>query len=180
VHELPFHTNSVDVVIAAFALNSTDPLVALAELHRVMRSGGRILIQEWDIEDTLSEIVSETFATYAVDDPPETLVAFREQMRMSIPWDYVEIFDDLINLLAESNFEIRKQIHESPPVNFTDVRQFLRYKLAWPARVRELEAMTPELRNLCLSDLQENVEPFAESNGNLIWKPNVFRVIAEA
>ncbi len=179
-HELPIQDNSVDVVIAAFALNSTDPTIALAEVHRILRPQGRLLVQEWDAEDPISEIVSDTFASYAVDDPPDHLAAFRTQMGMHLPWDDVESIDELVGLLKKENFRILEEKRETPTIPFGNVRQFLAYKLAWPTRTRELEVMPSDLRALCLSDLLENMESFAETNGNLLWKPNVFRIIAEA
>jgi demethylmenaquinone methyltransferase/2-methoxy-6-polyprenyl-1,4-benzoquinol methylase len=47
--QLPFEDACVDVVSIAFGIrNVSDPLAALAEFHRVLRPGGRLVILEFD------------------------------------------------------------------------------------------------------------------------------------
>jgi demethylmenaquinone methyltransferase/2-methoxy-6-polyprenyl-1,4-benzoquinol methylase len=48
--ELPFETNRFDVVLCVDALHHIkDASAAATEMHRVLRPGGRILVQEFDV-----------------------------------------------------------------------------------------------------------------------------------
>lgn len=178
LHTLPFRDATFDAVLAAFALNSSDPVTALRESWRVMRPGARLLIHEWDTADALGELVNETFAEYTVEDPSPELKAFRQEMEEPIPWDDLESADELETLLAEAGFQDLELTHEIVSVRLPNVDAFLRYKLAWPIRTAELAAMPAEVRTLCLNDLRENVTPHADDKGRIIWEPHLVRVRA--
>jgi SAM-dependent methyltransferase len=177
-HQLPFRDAQFNVVTASFALNSSDPRLALAEVVRVLVPGGRVVLQEWGMLDGLSELVADTIAEYAVEDPPPPLAELRAQTQEPLPWDDIETADELGDLVRElglSEIELRQEVST---VSFASVGAFLRFKLAWPIREAELNAMPKETLGLCLSELQENLAAHGEADGSLIWRPGVFRVRA--
>jgi ubiquinone/menaquinone biosynthesis C-methylase UbiE len=179
IHALPFASDTIDAALASFSFNSTDPAAALVEAYRVLRPSGRLMMQEWDAPDQISDLVSDLFAEYLVDDPLPELERLRDQMQQPIPWDDVESVEALRQLFVDTGFTSVDVQHLSPQVVLPDAETFLRYKLAWPIRAAELIAMSDEVRALCLSDLRENIAPYVQrETGQLIWQPNIIRIEA--
>ncbi|MBN1428174.1 MAG: methyltransferase domain-containing protein [Anaerolineae bacterium] len=178
MRHLSLRSSTFDVVLASFALNSTDPMRSLAEIWRVLVPEGRFVLQEWGAPDPLSEIVSDTIAEYAVDDPLPELAAMRAMVATPVPWDDIDGPDDIVAMAAETGFCDVEVGIVCLPVILPDVGAFIRYKLAWPDRRVEINAMDVETRRLCLGDLQENLAAYAEDNGSLIWRPKIFRIRA--
>jgi ubiquinone/menaquinone biosynthesis C-methylase UbiE len=178
MHRLPFRASSFDVALAALALNSTDPQLSLREAWRILRPGGRLVLAEWGTSDGLSELVYETLDAYAVEDPPPALAALRAAQRQPHPWDQIETAADLRAALAAAGFDPVRIRTVVVRVTFDDAETFIRYKLAWPTRHAELEAMPPDVRALCLSDLRENVGARAGPDGRLLWQPFIVRARA--
>jgi ubiquinone/menaquinone biosynthesis C-methylase UbiE len=173
IHRLPYRANLFDGVLAVFALNSTDPVLVLTEALRVLKPGRSIAIAEWEEPDTLSEMFSEIFVEYCVDDAPARLTALREQLEQPIPWDSLESVEDLeslINRLGFSNFQ-RTYVH--PEIVLPSTKAFIEFKMAWPIRIAEYEAMAPDIQRLCMSDLHENIAPHTDPAGQVIWEPNL-------
>jgi ubiquinone/menaquinone biosynthesis C-methylase UbiE len=177
-HHLAAASNAFDVVLASFALNSTDPVRSLAEMWRVLVPGGQLALQEWGVLDPLSGLVSDTVAGYAVEDPPPDLAVMRASMETRLPWDNIDGPDDIVKIAEDTGFRDIEVEVVQPAVTLPRVEVFLRYKLAWPDRRAEIDAMPPETRRLCLGDLQENLAAHAEVDGSLIWQPQVFRIRA--
>jgi ubiquinone/menaquinone biosynthesis C-methylase UbiE len=173
IHQLPFQANAFDAVLAVFALNSTDPKSVLAEAHRVLRPGGRIAAAEWHERDNLSEIFSDIFLEYCVDDPPAPLAQLREQLEQPIPWDELETVEELQTLVGKAGFERIRLDYVSPRIVLPDINAFVRFKMAWPIRVAEFAAMPPEVQKLCMSDIRENIAPHTDAAGQVIWEPNI-------
>jgi demethylmenaquinone methyltransferase/2-methoxy-6-polyprenyl-1,4-benzoquinol methylase len=178
MHHLPIRSGSFDVVLASFAFNSTDPALSLREAWRILKPGGRLVLQEWGTPDPLSELVTDTLAEYAPEDVPPTLAAMRQNVYTSLPWDELKDSNDLRSALREAGFSRVRVNVVSPSVSLQSVEVFLRYKLAWPIRRAELEAMPEDVRQLCLNDLRENIAAHCDSTGRLIWRPNLVRLRA--
>lgn len=179
IHAMPFMTNQFDVALASFAFNSSDPITAFAETHRILHPSGRLFMQEWGAADDISEMTSDLFAEYMVDDPPPHLEQLREQVNQPLPWDDLESIEALTQALQDAGFRSIEVQELTPQVVLPNVEAFLRYKLAWPSRTAELEAMPDDVRALCLSDLRENIAPYRERDtGQMIWKPNIVRISA--
>lgn len=178
-HRLPFRSDYFQVALAALAYNSTNPLVALRETNRVLMPEGRLILYEWGMADPLSELVAETVAGYAVDEPPPDLADLREQMETPVPWDELEDLDELVEVIEQAGFRDVKLDVFPFKIWLSSVKAFINYKLAWPVRRAEIDAMPEQVRSLCLSDLQENLEAHIEADGSLIWEPEIVRIQAE-
>lgn len=177
-HRLPFRPDCFDVALAALAYNSTDPLVALRETNRVLGQGGRLILYEWGATDPLSELVAGTVAGYAVDEPPPDLADLREQMETPVPWDELEDLDELVEMVRQAGFRDVKLDIFPIKIRLSSVKAFINYKLAWPVRRAEVDAMPEEVQSLCLSDLHENLDAYAESDGSITWEPEIVRIWA--
>lgn len=178
LHALALGAQAFDLALAGFAFNATDPSLGFGEVFRVLKPGGRLVMMEWDAPDALSELVSDTLVEYAVEDPPPELAAMRELLGNSIPWDDLEDESDLAGLLRQTGFVSVETENLSIPVRFESVKAFIGYKTAWPSRQVELAAMPEDVRQLCLSDLTENLNALARPDGGLLWQPNVIRARA--
>jgi SAM-dependent methyltransferase len=178
LHALAVASETFDLALAGFAFNATDPSRSLGEVLRVLKPGGRLIMQEWDALDPLSKLVVDTLAEYAVDSPPPELAALREMLGRPIPWDDLEDEADLERLLNQTGFVSVEMESLSIPVPFDSVEAFIRYKTGWPSRQAELAAMPEDVRKLCLSDLAENLNAHARRDGSLIWQPHVIRARA--
>lgn len=178
MHRLPFRMGIFDVALAAFAFNSTDPTLSLREACRVLKPGGRLVLAEWGHTDPLSQLLYDTLTEYQVEEPSPALAARRAERQRPHPWDALEGLDDLKVALRQAGFPRARVWTITPTVRFNSVEDFIRYKLAWPSRHDEVEAMSPEVRALCLSDLRENLSQYADGSGRLIWQPEI--VLARA
>lgn len=124
-------------------------------------------------------LLDDTLAEYAVEDPGPDLAARREARFAYHPWDEFETSTDIADELEAAGFEHVEIDVVTPEVVFEEAADFIRYKLAWPFRRAEVEAMPAEVRALCLSDLDENLSALALPSGKLVWQPNLVRVFAQ-
>ena len=176
LHRLPIHSEVVGLALASFAFNSTDPALSFAEVGRVIRPGGRLVLQEWGAPDDLGELVSDTLAAYAVDEPPPALRALREGNEQRVPWDDLETIDDIARLVGAAGLAVDRLDVAPVEVRLPSLDAFLRYKLGWPSRRAEVEAMSDVVRRLMLDDLHENLSPHLEADGGLLWRPEIIRL----
>ncbi len=177
MHALPFPAARFDAALAMLAFNSTDPTRAFREAFRVLRPGGRLHLQEWGTVDALAELLDDTLAAYATDDPPPALAAERAAQQAAHPWDALETSDDIAALLGEIGFRAVQVRIVTAEVPLTP-GAFIAYKLAWPIRRAEIAALSDEARALLQADLEENVGALAEEEGMLRWQPNMVQVTA--
>lgn len=178
LHQMPFQADAFDAALAVFALNSTDPEQVLREVSRVLRPGGRLAAAEWHETDTLSELFSDIFVEYSVDDAPPHLEALREQLEQPIPWDNLETVDELDELVERTGFKDIRLHYEHPKIALSSISAFIQFKMAWPIRAAEFAAMPPDIQRLCMSDLRENIAPHANAAGQVIWEPNILILTA--
>lgn len=178
MHCLPLRAGCFDVALAAFAFNSTDPTLSLSEAQRVLKSGGRLVLAEWGHTDVLSQLLYDILEEYQVEEPSPELAARRAARQRPHPWDALENLDDLKAALVQAGFDRVRIRAAIVTVKFKDVADFIRYKLAWPSRHAEVEAMLHETRALFLSDLHENLSQHTNRAGHLIWQPEI--VLAQA
>lgn len=178
LHRLPFQDAAFGLALASFAFNSTDPRVSFPEVCRVVRPAGRLVLQEWGEADALGELVSDTLAAYALDEPPEPLRLLREATEQPVPWDELETVEDIEDAVASSGFAVERFEVAAAEVRMASLDAFLRYKLGWPSRRAELEAMPPDVRRLMLNDLHENLSPHLSADGSLLWRPGLIRISA--
>lgn len=178
MHFLPFADASFDVALANFAFNSTAPHVALLEAARVLQSGSTLALHEWGPVDDISDYISEVVALYSVDDAPPELLAFRTEQEQPMAWDAIETLDDLVATVNSSDFQCQEADIVEIGVAFRSLEAFLDYKFAWPSRAQEFAAMPPEVQQLCMSEIWENLLPHCDNNGHFTWYPNVLRIRA--
>ncbi len=178
MHALSLPSSTFDAALAHFALNSTDPRTSLREAYRVLRPGGRIAAQEWGTTDSLSGLLDDILAEYAVDDPPAPLEKRRREQVEPHPWDDLETSGDIEDVLIETGFRNVRIDIATPAVNLAGPEAFIRYKLAWPIRRAEVDAMPGDVRNLFVGELVEALADRVGPEGGLRWEPNVVRAIA--
>jgi hypothetical protein len=178
MHRLPFRPKAFDVALASFAFNSTDPVLSMREAWRILVPGGRLIMQEWEETDSLSELFADTIADYAVENPSPELAAMRTEKEAAHPWDDVIDVADIVEELEQAEFTRIEGDVVTVPVRFANASTFIRYKLAWPGSKTEVDAMPGEMRRLCLSELREKLAVHAGADGGLIWQPRVVRIRA--
>lgn len=179
IHRLPFGSGHFDGVLAQFAFNSTQPERAFAEARRVLRMGGMLALHEWGDIDPLSEALADAFAAYTLDTPPPEVAAYRATMQQPIAWDALDGLGALVDVINGCRFEVGVAEIREITVALRPA-DFVRYKLAWPARQIEMGAMPPELKRLCVAELEELMMSYRAADGLLHWQPDIVRVRATA
>lgn len=180
-HQLPFSSESFDLIMASFGFNATDPRESLPETYRVLTHGGRLCFQEWGALHEFDRIISDAFRQYSVDedDASEELLAFRDFFAEERPWyeDFQNEEDFMMDLSDYGFTDIWVKEHQPVEVHMT-VGDFIQYKTAWtPARV-ELAAMDSSARGDCLDAMRSKFYDLADSDGILTYAPPLFRISA--
>jgi ubiquinone/menaquinone biosynthesis C-methylase UbiE len=178
MHALPFATDAFDAALSSFGFNSTDPTFSLRETWRVLRPGGRLIFQEWDEMDDLTEVVNDTLAGYLIENPQPDLARQREFLAEPDAWDDLEDEEGIAEALHEAGFVDVRVETVAPQVRFGSAATFIRYALAWASRYDEVEAMNPEARALLYGELAERLGAKVGPAEGLIWRPNLIRARA--
>ncbi len=180
-HTLGMAAASCDHVMSSFGLNATDPRRVFREIHRILRPGGCLSLQEWGGIHHLDEIVMDTLEIYAVDDADADaeLVALRDFLADVRPWyQHMQDTDDFVERLTAQGFiNIQAQEHQAVTVSLT-VNDFIAFKTAWTGRARELAAMDDATRGDCLDQMRTQLHEHTNADGRLAYNPLLFRVQA--
>jgi ubiquinone/menaquinone biosynthesis C-methylase UbiE len=180
-HDLPFPDAHFDLVVASFGLNATSPTKAFPQIRRVMKKGAVLAFHEWGLQDELDTALIDVLVNFMVDDEDADaeLLQIRQFVTALCPWhNTFQETDDFLEELAE--FTQVEAWEDSPVDCVLPVAVFMDYKLAWPNRRAELNAMPDFQRADCLDALRRTFQEFADRNGNIHYQPSLFRVRAMA
>lgn len=182
VHHLGFADQSVDLITASFGLNTTIPRKVFPELYRILKSDGRLCIQEWGGWHKFDQLMLDVIDAYAVydEDAPAELVALRDFSEEERPW-YRDMQDeeDYEDMLAAAGFTQIEAIEHQPVIVRLSVNEYLAYKLAWVGRSMELAAMDESARGDCIDQLRDRLYEHVDEEGMLNYDPKLFRVQAK-
>jgi len=180
-HELTFPDGHFDLVVASFGLNATSPAKAFPQIHRVMKNGAVLAFHEWGLQHELDTALVDVLVNFMVDDEDadEELLKIRAFVTAMCPWhNTFQETDDFLEELTE--FSQVEAWEDSPVDCVLPVAVFMDYKLAWPNRRAELNAMPDFQRADCLDALRRTFQEFADREGNIHYQPSLFRVRAVA
>lgn len=180
-HALPFPDNHFDLVLSSFGLNATHPRRAFKEIWRVLKPNGRLVLQEWGHLHPFDRIIVEALEVYMVDDEDASneLVALRDFLAADRAWyDMMQTELDYSDELSTIGFNRLLVAEHHPIILRLSLSDFLAYKLAWPSRIAELEAMDASARGDCLDMMRNLLQPNIGEDGLLDYAPSLFRVQA--
>jgi SAM-dependent methyltransferase len=178
-HTLPLANKSVDMVIASFGFNATKPKRSLKESSRVLKPGGRLVLQEWGGLHEIDRIVGEVISTYVIEDEvaPSELIAIRDFLDEDNVWN-LQTDEDYQESLAELGFE-KIEASEHRPIKLRlPVEEFIDYKTAWTSQKAEIAAMPSATQRAYLAQLENRLYQQADEDGILTYDPLIFRVMA--
>ena len=182
-HDLPFPAGHFDMVVASFGFNATRPSKAFPEVARVLRSGGVLAFHEWGLQHELDSALIDVLVNFMVDDDDadDDLIRVREFVAAPCPWhNTFQNTEDFAEELAAYGFSQVEAWEDSPVTCALPVADFMAYKLAWPNRRAELNAMPDFQRADCIDALRRVFQEFADRDGNIRYQPSLFRVRALA
>ncbi len=113
------------------------------------------------------------------EDAPADLVALRDFLAEDRAWyRMMQTELDYSDELRAAGF-VRLLVAEHQPLSIKmSLGEFLAYKLAWPSRMAELEAMDDSARGDCLDKMRELLLPHVNAEGQIDYAPALFRVQA--
>ena len=180
-HEMPFESESFDLVISSFGLNATRPSRVFPEIRRVLKPGGVLVFHEWAVQHELDTVLIDVLAKYMLDEDEidDDLRRIRDFVRRDNAWHNVfQDAEDFEDELPEHGFR-EIQVYEDVPVRCVmPLNNFMQYKLAWTNRRAELDAMDEWRRADCLDAVRREFQSFADFDGNIVYDPALFRVYA--
>lgn len=178
IQQPPLRYGSFDLVTSSFGLNLTQPRPALRRLFALLKPGGWLAVQEWGPSDPASQLFNDIFADFVPDEVAETI---RERLALPMDWgdqlqdaaDYRELLSDLGYLNIEAVEETLIAIH------VRSMQSFINFKSAWMPYQLTLQALNELTRTDLFNTLYHQLTPFADTDGSFIWRPAVFRVLAQ-
>ncbi len=177
MHQLPHPSDYFDVAIASFGFNGIDPKRALPEVYRVLKSGGRLIFQEWGAVDEASQLVKAAVKQRKVKDAQGFLADLRLLGATPRAWDKLGDAEQISQFLQEIGFN---------EVNFTfdqtaipiEPKTFYRYKTAWAPYQAELGAMSENERAATEAEVLTALESEINADGCFVWRPELLRMTA--
>ena len=136
--DMPFPDASFDAVLCQAGLMFfPDPVTALREMRRVLRSGGQLAVQVWGRSegyDSTAELLEETSGKEIAD-------IFRAPFSMAQP-------SLLTELLAKAGFDSPQSKTYEKPARFPSIEDFLRTEIdGWVLKgLVDVDALTPGAR----------------------------------
>jgi ubiquinone/menaquinone biosynthesis C-methylase UbiE len=143
---------SFDIALCFFVLfHLPDPARALAELRRVVRTGGRMAALTWgsDVESDATRVWTEALDAHGA--PP--LEAFSDLAQHEL----VDTPDKLEELLARAGW-ISIRAWQEPVERRLDLEQLVRLRTEVGRSKRRFDALAPEARAACLASARERLE----------------------
>jgi len=180
-HTLPFRPTTFDLAVSSFGLNGTDPYRSIPAIRQILKPGGRLAFHEWAAAHPLDELITQIIGSYSVPESEASadLKAVREAMNIMSRWDAAfESKSAIEKIFEQAGFSDVEIFVDAPAQVSFSAKSFLSYKLAWPDRFVELNAMAATQRAACLSELELRVSGFANGSGNFIYDPQLWRVVA--
>jgi ubiquinone/menaquinone biosynthesis C-methylase UbiE len=147
--DMPFSDASFDAVLCQAGLMFfPDPVAALREMRRVLRSGGKLAVQVWGTSDgyeLTAELLEETSGKEIAD-------IFRAPFSMAEP-------SLLPELLAKAGFDSPQLETYEKPARFGSIEAFLRTEIdGWVLKGRvDVDALIPGAR--------ERLKPYVDIGG---------------
>lgn len=144
--DMPFPDASFDVVLCQAGLMFfPDPVVALREMRRVLRPGGKLAVQVWGTSagyNLTAELLEEISGKEIAD-------IFRAPFSMAQPTHVPE-------LVAKAGFDSPESETYEKPARFPSIEAFLRTEIdGWVLKGRvDIDALLP--------GLQERLEPYVD------------------
>ncbi len=178
IHQPPLRPASFDFVIASFGLNLTQPRRVLGRIHKLLKPGGWLAVQEWGPIDPASQIIDDVFADF-VTDPVAEMIA--ELLPAQTNWgDWLQDTDDYYDLLNVLGY-INPDASESTPstVKTSSIYRFIGCKAAWLPYQLTLATLDARLRTRLFDNLYTRLTPFIAPDGSFTWTPPLFRVTAQ-
>jgi ubiquinone/menaquinone biosynthesis C-methylase UbiE len=181
IHHLPFPHGGISLVLAHFGLNATFPNDSLRAICKVVTPGGRFVIQEWGPVSEIDRAINKTLRDFIVPQPDESMRELRADVEANPSrWgDYLQEPDDYREWLRDFGLTVeRAEESEQLTIRIADVEDYLRYKLAWTYRWKEVRAMDAQTRLAFYTAVRARMDEFAEPDGSLLWRPALIRVTA--
>jgi SAM-dependent methyltransferase len=152
VTALPFRDGSFDVVAAAFVVNHLpDPVAGLAELRRVTRAGGEVLVSTFsDDRAAAKEAVDGVAAAYGFVAPP-----WYAEFRATA--DAIGGTTAVERALTAAGFTRWSVTEEPVDVGLADPRDVVRYRLAMPQLAAFVAALPDAVRQALVAEATEAV-----------------------
>jgi SAM-dependent methyltransferase len=152
VTALPFRAGSLDVVVAAFVVNHlSDPVAGLAELRRVTRPGGAVLVSSFsDARAGAKNVVDATAAQYGYV-PPGWYAELRTRAQGVGSAKAVE------RAVRAAGFTRWTVIEDAVDVGLTAPADVVRYRLAVPQLCRFVAGLPADVRAAFVADATEAV-----------------------
>lgn len=148
---MPFADGSFDVVLSQAGLMFfPDPVAALREMRRVLRSGGRLAVQVWGASqgyDLIAEILEDSAGKEIAD-------IFRAPFSMARP-SYVP------ELLTKAGFDSPELRTYEEPARFSSVEAFLKTEIdGWVLEGRvDVDTL--------LRSAEEKLNPYVDARGSI-------------
>ena len=177
MHHLPYRSNTFDVALASFGFNGVDPYRVFPEVHRVLQTNGRLVLQEWGEVDEASKLVKQTVKAHQIQDATGFLADLRLLSSTPRAWDALEDEEDIARLLRRGGFGQVDILIEQEAIPF-EPWSFYHYKTAWAPYQAELEAMSESARTAVETKTIDQLRAWAGADGRFMWQPELVRIIA--
>jgi ubiquinone/menaquinone biosynthesis C-methylase UbiE len=152
VTALPFRAGSFDLVAAAFVVNHLpDPVAGLAELRRVTRAGGAVLVSTFSEDRAAAQGAVDVVASEYGFVAPDWYLGFR---------DTAQAFGDAATVeraVSAAGFDDWTVTEEPVDVGLSDPTDVVRYRLGMPHLHRFAAGLADDVRASFVAEATEAV-----------------------
>jgi SAM-dependent methyltransferase len=154
---LPFRAGCFDLVVAAFVINHLpDPVSGLAELRRVVRAHGTVLVSTFSTERAAAKGAVDGVAAAYGFAPPEWYAALQASAQV------VGTAPGLDRALEASGLTHREVTEEAVDIGLADPNDVVRYRLATPHLHAFVSQLAVDVRRGLVADAVEAVRRTGE------------------